>query len=90
MNKIDKSTHRIIKITALGVVMVFMAGCVVEPAPPPVAVAPGPAVVASPYYGAPYYGCCYAYSEYPPYYGYGYGPAVGVGFYGGGRGGWHR
>ena len=60
---------------------IVLAGCVVEPLPPPgpVAVAPAP--------GA-YYGCCAYYPDYPPYYAEpAYG--VGVGYYDGGyRRGW--
>jgi hypothetical protein len=68
----------------LTAVSVMLAGCVVEPLPPP-----GPEPVA---YGG---GCCAAYPEYPYYGGY-YGPSVVVGgghYWGGGgrfRGGWHH
>jgi hypothetical protein len=94
----DKIAPKLLKLAMLGAVSFSLAACVLEPAPPPVAVAPPPAVAVAPgpYYGAapaPYYGatpCCYAYPEYPPYY---YGaPAVGVGVVvGGGHGwGWRR
>ena len=80
----QKRMQTLLKSAALGVALVSMAGCVIEPEPPPGPVAaypaPGP---------APYYGCCAYYNDYPPYY-YG-GPAlgVGVGYYGGGYGrGW--
>lgn len=71
---------------ALAAAMMALSACVVAPepvAPPP----PGAVVAPAPY---PYAGCCYAYPEYPPY-PYYYGPAIGVGIYGGGwHGGWRR
>ncbi len=68
---------------AMAAIVLAMAGCVYEPYPPP----PGPVAVApGPYYAQP---CCYAYPEYPAYYGYGPSAAVNLSF---GRGGWggHR
>jgi hypothetical protein len=75
----NKMTHKLEKGAALAVLAMSLAGCVVEPFPPPPG-APEAAVYPGPY----------AYPEYPPYYygGYGYyGPSVGV-FYGGYRGGY--
>ncbi len=70
------------KVGVLAMAAVCLAGCVVEPYPPPqpapVAMAPG---YAPGYYAQP---CCYSYYEYPPAY---YGPNVGLGFNFGG-GGW--
>jgi hypothetical protein len=83
----QKQMQALLKCAALGVALVSLAGCVVEPYPEaPMAAAPPPPGP------APYYGCCYSYPQYPPYYyggyGYGYGgPSVGLAFYGGG--GWH-
>jgi hypothetical protein len=65
---------------ALGVIMISVAGCVLEPYPEPYA--SPPAVAPSPaYYGYSYY------PEYPPYY-YG-GPSVGV-YYGYDHGGYRH
>jgi len=72
----------------LGGALLMLSGCVVEPYPGEAVVAPAPEAVVAPapvIVGAP---CCYAYPQYPPYYGYGYGRA----YYGGGwrgGGGWH-
>ncbi len=82
-----KNIAHIKNILTCAALIAGLAACVVEPAPlayapPP----PGPAYAAAP---APYYGCCYAYPEYPVPYGY-YAPSFAVGYYSGGPGGWHH
>lgn len=85
MNTVNSKTRNledfITRTLYLAAIVLAMSGCVYDPYPPPPP--PGP-IVAAPgsYYAQP---CCYAYPEYPAYYGYGPSAAVNLSF---GRGGW--
>lgn len=82
-----KPPRIIIKTLIMGAALVSLSACVYSPYPPP----PPPPVVAAapapgPYYAQP---CCYAYPEYPAYYGPAYGSSVNLSFGHGGWGGHH-
>ena len=87
-NSPKKWTRFLVNGAALSLLSATVAGCVLEPLPPP-----GPPMAAVPELGyappayvAPGY---YAYPEYPPYYYGAYGPSVGL-YYGGGGGGYRH
>jgi hypothetical protein len=77
------SLFKISRISLLGLLPFALAGCVLEPLPPP-----GPPMGPPVAYAAP---CCYAFPQYPGYYGPGvvsFGSYYGERWHGGGY--WRR